>query len=125
MASPNGPVPALAYEVIAGGVHIVFMGDQRADRPGFVEFAKDADLLVAHLAIGQDPSEVAENLHATPAQIGEVAAAAQVKRMLLSHLMKRSLEDLPQSQQMIGQRYDGLTQVAKDGQCVQVLPASN
>jgi ribonuclease BN (tRNA processing enzyme) len=115
---PHGPVPALAYEVTVDGVRIAFMGDQRADEARYVDMIRGADLLVAHMAIGPSAGGVAARLHAPPARLGEVAAEAGVSRMVLSHLMRRSLSDLDGNLAAIRERYDGPVEVAEDGLCL-------
>ncbi len=113
----HGPVPALAYRVEIAGRTIVFAGDQTGDDPSFVEFARGADLLIMHLAVGEQPDPVAAKLHARPSEIAEIAAAAEAEALLLSHLMARSVAELDRSRASIGARYDGAVSVAEDLGC--------
>ncbi|HJL14557.1 MAG TPA: MBL fold metallo-hydrolase [Sandaracinaceae bacterium LLY-WYZ-13_1] len=115
---PHGPVPALAYEVTVGDTRIAFMGDQRADTEAYAELVRGVDLLVAHMAIDGETSGPAARLHATPARLGEVAAEAEVGRMVLSHLMRRALDDLDANLEAIRSSYDGPLEVAEDGTCL-------
>ncbi|WP_461321404.1 MBL fold metallo-hydrolase [Bradyrhizobium barranii] len=46
---PHGNMPTLAYRVQTGNVSIVFSSDQNGTDPGFVEFAKGANLLTCIL----------------------------------------------------------------------------
>lgn len=66
----HGPVPALAFRVIAGGHTLVFVGDQNGSNPEFPGFARDADVLVMHHAIPERSDPVARRLHARPHEIG-------------------------------------------------------
>lgn len=118
MGVPHGPVPTLAFVVEAMGLRIAFMSDQRLDRPEFVEFIRDADVLIAHMAVSEDATGTAADLHAKPSRIGEVAAEADVGRLVLSHLMSRALGRLTANLDAIRERYHGTVDVADDGLCV-------
>jgi ribonuclease BN (tRNA processing enzyme) len=65
---------------------------------------------------------VARNLHATPSAIGRLAAEAGVHRLLLSHLMARSLAHLDQSLSIVRARYAGPVDVAEDLMCLELTP---
>ena len=115
---PHGIVPALAFRIEVDGVRIVFASDQNGSDPRFVEFAKDADLLVMHLVIPEGTTGVARRLHAPPSVIGEIARNAGARRLLLSHLMARSLARLDESLEIVGGRYPGTVLVADDLFCI-------
>jgi ribonuclease BN (tRNA processing enzyme) len=117
---PHGIVPALGYRVEMNGVSVVFTGDQRLDDESFVEFARGADLMVAHMAVGPEPSQAARSLHATPAKIGEVADRAGVRILVLSHFMARSLRDLEASLSAIRAHYHGSIHLAEDLDCLEL-----
>lgn len=118
LAVPHGPVPALAYRITARGRSVVVMGDTTASGDDLIKFARRADILVMHLAIAESAGPAARSLHALPSRIGEVAATAAPGRLLLSHLMARSLAQLPDALRQIRARYSGPIQVAEDGLCV-------
>lgn len=118
----HGPVPALGYLVTVENRRIAFSGDQNASRPGFARLIAGADLLVMDHAIGTNAGSVATNLHATPTAIGRLAAQAQVRSLLLSHLMARSLRDPDGNEAAIRQHYQGPLQRAEDLQCVALVP---
>lgn len=118
LAVPHGPVPALAYRITVRGRSVVVVGDTTASGNDLIAFARNADVLVMHLAIPESAGSVARSLHAPPSRIGEVAAAAAPGRLVLSHLMERSLAQLPDALQRIRERYRGPIQVAQDGLCV-------
>jgi len=123
LATPvrHGPVPALAWRVETGGHAVVYLGDTDAREPALTGLAKDADLLVANLAIPEDSDdEVANALHAPPSRIARLAAQAGVRRLLLSHLMRRSEQDLPHALRVIAGIYAGPVDVAYDGQCLRL-----
>lgn len=121
LATPvrHGPVPALAWRVETGGRSVVYLGDTDAREPALAALAKDADLLVANLAIAEGSDDaVANALHAPPSRIAILAAHAGARRLLLSHLMKRSEQDLPHALSVIAGLYTGTVEVAWDGQCL-------
>lgn len=119
---PHGPVPTLGFEVLVGARRVAFMGDQRADEARFVDMIRGADLLVAHMAIAPDTGGPAAQLHATPARLGALAVEANVGAVVLSHLMRRSLEDLDENLEAIRASYRRPLRVAVDGMCLPVLP---
>lgn len=116
----HGIVPALAYRVEVDGVGIAFSGDQNGDNPAFPGFAKGARLLVMTHAVPEDAGPVARRLHALPSEIGRAAAHAGVGELLLSHLMRRSLDSLDANLAEIRRRYGGPIRVAADLMCVSV-----
>lgn len=118
----HGPVPALGFLVTVEGVRIAFSGDQNASRPGFARLIQGADVLLMDHAIGSDAGAVARNLHATPEAIGKLAAEAQVRRLVLSHLMARSLRDTDRNQAIISRHYSGPVQLAEDLLCLPLRP---
>jgi len=89
-----------SYRIEAPGKVIVLTGDTSAssDLPSF---ARGADILVAEL-VSDDPSDlppgltvaVAQEGHLSPRQVGELAAAAGVKKVVLSHYSKATEADL-------------------------------
>lgn len=114
---PHGIVPALAYRVSVGGREIVFSSDQNGSSPAFIDFAKGADVLVMHFVIPDDADAVAKRLHATPAQIGEVAAAIEPRTLVLSHFMARSLRNLEGNLKSVRRSFDGDIRLAEDLAC--------
>ncbi len=75
---------SLAWRLESGGASLVYLGDS-APGPGLVELARGAGLLLAHCAA---PDHTPKPGHITPAQAGELAAAAGVGMLLLSHLYR-------------------------------------
>ncbi len=117
---PHGIVPALGFRVEMDDRSIVFSSDQNGSDPAFVDFAKDASLLVMHMVIPEGASERAKQLHAEPSRIGQVAAAAGAGQLLLSHFMARSLRDLDGNVQSVAASYDGDVLLAEDLGCFPV-----
>jgi ribonuclease BN (tRNA processing enzyme) len=117
MHVPHGIVPALAFRLKVAETVIVFGTDQNGDDPEFANFARDADLLVMHMAIPQGAGEAARRLHATPDEIGGLAASAGAKALLLSHFMARSLRTLDDNLSRVRARFKGPVFVAADLGC--------
>ncbi len=117
MHVPHGVVPALAYRVRAGDKVVVFASDQNASKRSFMDFARDADLLVMHMPVPEDVQGIGRQLHAPPSAIGATADGADVKALLISHLMMRSLRDLEQNIERVRSRFDGSIEVAQDLGC--------
>ncbi len=112
-------MPALGYVVEAGGKRIAFAGDQNGDNPAFAVAIKDADVLVMDHAIPEMPDRASGQLHARPSEIGMLAAKANVRLLVLSHNMARSLGPLQENLALIKRHYNGPIKVAEDLMCVE------
>jgi ribonuclease BN (tRNA processing enzyme) len=113
----HGQVPALAWRVEAGGKVIVFSGDTNGEGEGLVRLAANADLFVAHNAVPEGAMVIERSLHMPPAVIGQIAAKAHVKGLVLSHRMVRTLGKEEQTQSEIGKSYLGPLHFANDLDC--------
>ena len=114
----HGPVPALGYLVEVQGKRFAFAGDQDGDNPAFTAMIKDADILVMDHAVPEMTDQVAAALHARPSEIAALAKAANVKQLVLSHNMARSLKPLQDNLAIIRKTYDGPVVVAEDLMCL-------
>ncbi|MGA8223510.1 MAG: MBL fold metallo-hydrolase [Candidatus Acidiferrales bacterium] len=113
----HGPVPALAWRVELAGKSIVFSGDTNGTDPGLPRLAMNADLFIAHNAVPEGATGVERNLHMPPSVIGQIAAEAHVKNLVLSHRMLRTLGKEAQTQSEIKKRYSGPLTFANDLDC--------
>jgi len=120
MHVPHGIVPATAFRVRVGAELIVFASDQNGGKPEFIEFAKDASLLVMHMPVPEDVAGIGRRLHAPPSVIGTIANDANVKMLVISHLMKRSLRDLEQNVDLVNSKFSGPVDVADDLRCYKI-----
>ena len=111
---PHGNLPTLAYRVETQGRSIVFSSDQNGTNPRFPEFAKNANLLVMHLAIGVGANNPNQAL---PAVVGRVAQSANPGRLVLSHIAQF---DLDAAVADVKRNYTGPLTVGADLQCTQV-----
>ena len=118
MQVPHGIVPAVAFRVRVGDVTIVFASDQNGSDPAFADFASEASILVMHMVVPEDVAGVGRRLHAPPSVIGELAAKANPDKLVLSHFMARSLEDLDGNVALVKQAYTGDVVVGEDLSCV-------
>jgi len=110
----HGALPAVAWRVELAGCAIVFSGDTSAVGENLTRLSKGADMLVAHNAIPEAARGVARRLHMPPSRIGEIAQAADVKQLVLSHRMRRTLEREPETTRFIRQHYTGPVSFAED-----------
>lgn len=113
----HGPVPALAWRVQLNNKTLVFSGDMNNDYKTLASLAKGADILVAHHAIADSSDRIARNLHMPPKVIGQIAAEAGIKQLVLSHRMLRTLGKEKQTTTLIRQHYHGPISFAEDLQC--------
>ena len=113
----HGGVPALAWRVEIGGKAIVFSGDTNGEGEGLVRLARNADLFIAHNAVPEGASGVERRLHMPPSVIGQIAGGANVKSLVLSHRMLRTLGKEDQTQSEIRKRYSGPLAFANDLDC--------
>ena len=120
MHVPHGIVPATAFRVRVGAELIVFASDQNGGKPEFIEFAKDANLLVMHMPVPEDVAGIGRRLHAPPSVIGTIANDANVKMLVISHLMERSLRDLEQNVELVKSKFGGQIDVADDLSCYRI-----
>ena len=60
------------------------------------------------------------NLHAPPGIIGKIAAQTNTKKLVLSHFMARSLQNLEENLEEIHSRYPGTVVIAQDLECIEI-----
>lgn len=113
----HGGVPALAWRVEVGKQAIAFSGDTNGDGPGLAQLAAGANLFVAHNAVPEGATGVERRLHMPPSVIGQTAATAHVKRLVLSHRMLRTLGKEDETRVEIGKHYQGPLDFANDLDC--------
>jgi ribonuclease BN (tRNA processing enzyme) len=114
MGIPHGNLPTLAYRVETQGTTIVFSSDQNGTNPRFPGFAKGANLLVMHLAIGVGANNPNQAL---PDLVGRVAQSASPGRLVLSHIANF---DLDAAVADVKKGYSGPLTIGADLQCTQV-----
>jgi len=111
---PHGPIPALAWRIESGNCAVTFTGDTNEPGTALTKLARGSDLLIAHHAIPEHAGEVASSLHMPPSSIGKLAADAGVKRLVLSHRMRRTLNSEAETLKVIRKYYSGPVTFAED-----------
>jgi ribonuclease BN (tRNA processing enzyme) len=127
---PHGKVPSIAYRIQVGDRSIVFGSDQNGSDSKFSSFAAGADVLVMHLGLTEQARPPISQVHARPATVGQIARAAQAKRLVLSHFIKApstaqspewfSLFDLDQAVAEVRKHFAGPIDRAVDLQCIPI-----
>lgn len=110
----HGIVPALAYKIVMDGKTIVISGDTNDADGTLAAFAKDADLLVMHLAIPETGYRGARALHMHPSKIGSIAAESGAKKVVLTHRMHRTIGHEQETEKSIRRTYKGPLVFAED-----------
>jgi ribonuclease BN (tRNA processing enzyme) len=121
--SGHGPVPSMALRFEMGGVVLAFSGDTSGNSKAFPGLARNADLFIAHNAVPEGAEGLARDLHMTPSVIGRISAAAQVKKLVLSHRMLRTLGREDETTRFIAAQYKGAVLFANDLDCYAVAKA--
>jgi ribonuclease BN (tRNA processing enzyme) len=116
----HGSVPALAWRVEIGGKSIVFSGDTNGEGADLGQLAKGADVFVVHNAVPEGATGVERRLHMPPSVIGQIAQEANVKRLVLSHRMLRTLGTEEESLSEISKNFSGPVAFANDLDCFPV-----
>jgi ribonuclease BN (tRNA processing enzyme) len=116
------PAFGFRFDLVKSGVSVTFSGDTTKS-DNLIALAKDTDILVHEAQFSLDdayygnrfPPNYLVNSHTSAKQVGEVAAAANAKQVILSHYSPTDLPD-SQWQNAIGKHYSGAVTVARDGQ---------
>lgn len=113
----HGPVPSVAYRIEFNGTVMVFTGDTNGDNKEMSALGKNADLFVAHNAVPESAEGVERRLHMPPSFIGKIASEGQVKKLILSHRMTRTLGREDETLTAVQQHYKGPSIFANDLDC--------
>jgi ribonuclease BN (tRNA processing enzyme) len=111
---PHANMPTLAYRVETRNGSIVFSSDQNGTNPKFVGFARNANVLIMHLAIAAGATNP---LHAAPAVVGRIAQEAGVGRLIVSHI---GLFDLAAAIAELKTSYTGQLIIGANLQCTPI-----
>lgn len=116
------PAFAFRFDLVKSGRSVTFSGDTTKSE-NLIRLARDTDVLVHEAQFSLDdtgansrfPPGYLVRSHTSAEQVGEVAAAASAKHVVLSHY---SPTDLPDSAWLgaIGKHFPGKVTVARDGQ---------
>lgn len=117
IAVDHGPVPAVAFRIEYKGHSLVYSGDTKSTGPNMITLAQGADMLIYDTAIMDDLPliPVFHVLHTAPTRLGEVALAANVKQLVLSHITAVTEPRLELVKQIIrDQGFTGKIRTARD-----------
>jgi ribonuclease BN (tRNA processing enzyme) len=122
IAVDHGDVPAMAYRIEHAGSSLVITGDLASKNDNIPTLAAGADLLVYDTAVMDPPgsTEALYELHTTPKRIGEVAAHAGVKSLLLSHLTGRVVDHSDEVMRSVQAGFNGEARYAHDCMSLEV-----
>jgi len=110
----HGIVPALALAILVDGKKIVISGDSNDKAKHLERLAKDADLFIAHHAVPQQSNKFAKDLHMSPSIIANIAQKSHVKKVVLTHRMRRTLGKEEESLRVIREVYKGVVVFGED-----------
>ena len=110
----HGPIAAVAWRIDIDNCSLTFSGDMSNRFGSVIPLAMDSDILVAHNAIPEGSTGVARNLHMPPSEIGKIAQQAKVKKLVLSHRMRRTLGTEKHTLHQIKSFYKGPVEFAND-----------
>ena len=117
IATKHGDTPANAYRINYKGASIVFSGDfDPSSLPNLTQLAQGANLFICTCDVLDPPGSPTPlyALHTPPQQIGELAAAAGVQVLLLSHLSPPIAKAQDQVRRSIRRAYKGEVEFATD-----------
>ena len=117
IAVNHGPVPAVAFRIEYKGHSVVYSGDTGSKSNNMITLSRNADLLIYDTAITKDLplNPVFHALHTEPERLGQVAAMANVKKLVLSHITPVTEPRLDAVKAaIVANGYVGKIKVAKD-----------
>lgn len=104
-------IETLAFRFVADGKALVFSGDT-APCDNIVEIAKDADVLVIECSFPETAG--VKKGHCIPSQVGEIATAARVKKVILTHLFPVCKGKEDEMIEEVKRHYNGEVHIAND-----------
>lgn len=104
-------IETLAFKFVADGKTLVFSGDT-APCDNIVEIAKDADVLVIECSFPE--SSGIKKGHCIPSQVGEIAATARAKKIILTHLFPVCKGKEEEIIEEVKKHYNGEVFIAND-----------
>ncbi|MEQ4675022.1 MBL fold metallo-hydrolase [Providencia vermicola] len=119
---------ALAYKIQSEGKTVVITGDM-IDNKQIIEFAKDADLLVSEVVLVSGVENLANRIgngstlakaiishHTTAEEVGKIAKEANVKHLVLTHLVPADDPSITDEVWIkeVRKQYSGPVTVSKD-----------
>ncbi len=112
----HGDIEAYGFHIEAEGKRVVYSGDT-APCKTVLKAAKGADLLIHECSFPDRMKEEAST-HTTPEDLGRLAAEADVKALVLTHLYPELLEELGEALRSIRTSFSGKIIVPRDTQII-------
>lgn len=117
---PHGDVPTVGYRIDVGDSSFALASDQNGSDPSFLDFINGVDVLVIHLGGPEGSTGMIAELHAKPSVWGQMAAAANVGQVVVSHISTSSPQEQRASLAILRDNYDGLVTIGEDLACVAI-----
>jgi ribonuclease BN (tRNA processing enzyme) len=114
----HGDMEAYGFLIEAEGKRVVYSGDTRPCAETLKQ-AKGADLLIHECSLPDRMKDQAPN-HTTPGELGALAAQAEVKTLVITHLYPELLKDLSEALSSIRRSYSGKVIVPRDTQVITI-----
>jgi ribonuclease BN (tRNA processing enzyme) len=120
VAVDHDDAPAVAFRIEHAGRAVVVSGDLASKNDNLEHLAEGADLLVYDTSVLDPPGSPPKlyDLHTAPKRIGEVAAKARVKSLVLSHIPPAVEQSESAVLQSVGRSFSGPVRFASD--CLRV-----
>jgi ribonuclease BN (tRNA processing enzyme) len=112
----HGDFEAYGFLIEAEGKRVIYSGDT-APSPELIKYAKEADLLIHECSLPDRLKDLAPN-HSTPSEVGKIAAEADVKSLVITHLYPELLEELGDALRSIRSSFSGKIIVPRDTQII-------
>ena len=110
----HGIVPSIALKIVVDKKIIIISGDTNNENAELEKLAQNADLFVAHHAVSNSARGYAIELHMKPEMIAKIASKSRVKKVLLTHRMRRTIGKEKESLEVIKEIYNGEVVFAED-----------
>lgn len=110
----HGFIPALALKIEVDNKIIVISGDTNNANKHLNKLSKNANLLIAHHAISNLDTGFATKLHMRPSDIADIASELNIKTLLLTHRMKRTIGLEDESLKVIRKKFKSKVIFAED-----------
>ena len=121
----HGGIPTLVYRVDTDNHRVIITGDGNPDE-GFPDFCRDANLLSIECSGTAEflATQPWGSWHITPPEIAKIATEANVKCVMIKHLVIEDitgdLEAVHRMGHQICERFDGEVMVGEDGLVVEI-----
>lgn len=119
-AVDHGNIAAVAWRIDIYDCSVVFTGDSTNRNQVLSKFAKNANIMVASNSVPETASKRAMGLHMPPSQIALISKEANVKKLVLSHFMKRTLLTQNENLKIIKKNFNGEVVLANDGMLIEI-----